>query len=76
MGQMPIDIEVPKHRKKTGKKLFKIEYRCVGGSFYQDWRTNSRYETAKQRDQALHNLQSKRHHDIQIFEYRIPPDNQ
>lgn len=64
---MQHDIEIPKYRKQPSKKPFKIEYRCVGLTIYKDWRTNSCYKTAKQRDQALHNLQSKRHYGVAIF---------
>jgi hypothetical protein len=54
--------ETPKHRKRrTGKKLFTILYRCVAGSsgqrmFGDKWRKWGSYKTEASRDEAIRQL--------------------
>ena len=80
----PLDEEETRHRRgrKAGRKKFCIERRWVGPEkkpifmwFYysREWHVNRRYLTAKQRDQALVNLNHKVHNShpgFNHFEYR------
>lgn len=54
----PATDEIPRHRRKKGKKPWTIEYRYLPGKglFWSDcrkWRTWGRYETERDRDEAL-----------------------
>jgi len=72
--------EIPKHRKKAGRKPYVIEWRSRErtGCFTFGWTTYSRYARKKNRDTALKCLQEKEgfggYGGAKHFEYRARED--
>lgn len=66
-----MDGEVPKHRKKVGKKPYAIEYRSLKIIKF-DWRTWRRYATRKDMEKAFDAILDG---GCSPFEYRLSPKN-
>lgn len=54
----------PKHKRKRGKRPFAIEWRYIGPVRWwfqsnREWRVYKRYESERDRDQAIRSLEKK-----------------
>lgn len=67
---MQMEREIPKHRKKSGKKPFVVQYRLISEKYDREWVTHSKYSREVDRDKALAALQSKTCYGMKMFEYR------
>lgn len=80
----PLPDEPAKHQRKRGQKSFVIERRFTGvlpNNFLQKWYSDQqkwhvyrRYETKKDRDNAIATMRRRKHSEVRSYEYRTVND--